>query len=103
VVCGAVLSFTFKAGNWVSDIRGDLHNETVLRIEHESALAVELANRLKDDVQQRATINANVQAAASQIAQIQLDHQLLLATLARIDRSFQHVFALTQPQPVAHK
>jgi hypothetical protein len=102
-VAGAVLTATFTAGGWVRDIRADLHMETVLRTEHEAALAVELANRLKDDVQQRATINGNVQNVAGQIAAIQSDHAQLLATLARIDRSFQHMFSVTQPQPAARK
>jgi hypothetical protein len=90
-VCGTLAAGIFTAGQWVTQIRSDLRAETATRLDHDAALARDLAALLANEVDARKSDSVTLQAGQAQ----------MLATLARIDRSFQHVFAVAQPQPRA--
>jgi hypothetical protein len=99
-ICLSIGAAVLKLGFWASDINASLTAQTVAlqaetasRIEHDATLDRDLIDRIKQET--------DVRKAESESAQ-QFRVQTL-ATLQRIDRSFQHMFAVTQPQPPKRK
>ncbi len=113
--------FIWQAATWVTDIRADLRTEVQARLDYQRTLAADLAQQLARETERRQQQDASLterrqQQDASQREQVAADaerrrqqdamladiltqHHDIVATLARVDRSFQRFFVVAQPQP----
>ena len=90
----------FAAGQWAASLRDDLRQETQARLQQEAALAHDLSEKTAALAKDLAGQVANeTRKRNEQTAMLADQQQAVIATLARIDKSFQHLFAAVQPQP----
>ncbi len=95
--------FIWQAATWVTDIRADLRTEVQARLDYQRTLAADLAQQLARETERRqqqdASLTERRQQQDAMLADILTQHHDIVATLARVDRSFQRFFVVAQPQP----